>query len=282
MNIVKPAIACAALALGGATSAHAADLIPIPEPIPPAEVEVFGGWYLRGDIGISNQKSENPKNPVLEALAAEREVIESAFGGASFFGVGVGYAFNSWFRADVTGEWRAASHYKGLDRVRWPAATGFNQANEFDATKTELVGLVNGYLDLGTWYGITPFVGAGVGVARVSIEGFRDVGTAINPANGALINSVAYAEDETTTNFAWALYAGLGYDVSPNLSLELAYRYLNMGDVKTGETRVYTGPGTLTDHWTFENLHSHDLKVGMRWNLQGPTPVYSGPISRSF
>ena len=37
----------------------------------------------------------------------------------------------------------------------------------YHATKTEWVVLANAYVDLGTWWCITPFIGAGVGGARV-------------------------------------------------------------------------------------------------------------------
>ena len=39
---------------------------------------------------------------------------------------------------------------------------------------TSAVLLLNGYVDFGTWWGITPFVGAGVGFARNMLSGFSD------------------------------------------------------------------------------------------------------------
>ena len=36
--------------------------------------------------------------------------------------------------------------------------------------------MANAYVDLGTWWCITPFIGAGVGAARVSIADFSDTG----------------------------------------------------------------------------------------------------------
>ncbi|WP_372426624.1 outer membrane protein [Salinarimonas chemoclinalis] len=284
---LEPALVAALAAVGGviATSANAADLLPSLPPAPaPVAVEAFGGWYLRGDIGLSSQHSDDPKNPLLDAAqpAAAVEVIQSDFSSAGFVGAGVGYRFNSWFRADVTGEYRGRAQYRGLDRVRWIGANGFNQTNEIYFDKTEWVGLVNGYLDLGTWYGITPFVGAGIGFAHVTIDNFRDIGT-IFPSNvSGFNNSVVYADKESRTNFAWALYAGLGYEVSPNLSLELGYRYLAMGDGGTGETYRFDGVSTVRDEWEIDAIHSHDLKLGMRWNLQAPARAHPAPLSRSF
>ena len=48
-------MAGAALVIG-AQAAGAADLPPIIQEAPPVPVAEFGGWYLRGDIGFSNQR----------------------------------------------------------------------------------------------------------------------------------------------------------------------------------------------------------------------------------
>jgi opacity protein-like surface antigen len=276
MNIVKPAIACAAVVAAGgllATAASAADLPLLPEPPPPVAVEAFGGWYLRGDIGVSSQKIDDLEyRPVPAGTTVE--MLDHGFTSAGIFVVGAGYKFNNWFRLDITGEYRAPSRFSALDRYDTGSDGTWNGTNEYHLVKTEYVGLLNAYLDLGTWYGVTPFVGAGVGVAHVMLDDFRDVNV---PNLG-----VAYAPDTSTTNFAWALYAGLGYEVNDRLSLELAYRYLNMGDAEAGNLATYTGVNTIADTTTLGNLHSHDVKLGMRWNLQGPGPVYGGPISRSF
>jgi opacity protein-like surface antigen len=44
---------------------------------------------------------------------------------------------------------------------------GFNPGtNEYTADTQSWVGLFNGYIDLGTWHCITPYVGGGIGFAQ--------------------------------------------------------------------------------------------------------------------
>ena len=38
-------------------------------------------------------------------------------------------------------------------------------------------------------------------------------------------NGVAFGKDNTETNFAWAVYAGLSYKVTPGVTIDLSYRY---------------------------------------------------------
>ena len=138
--------------------------------------------------------------------------------------------------------------------------------------------LANAYVDLGTWWGITPFVGAGVGGARVSITNFADQGI-VNVGGGAL-PSLALADNVSKWNFAWAVHAGVAYHVSPSFTVELAYRYLDLGDGLTGDLRTFDGTNNIVNPTTFRSLTSHDLKLGVRWNIDATPPVYAPPPIR--
>jgi opacity protein-like surface antigen len=239
---------------------------------PPPVIEDFGGWYLRGDIGFSNQRVERLNN-VLDATTTS-SVQNLGFNTAGIFGLGVGYKINNWFRADVTGEYRGNSQFFGTDRISFQGGVG---TDTYHATKSEWVVLANGYVDLGTWWCITPFVGAGIGGARVGIANFTDQGIA-NLGGGAL-PSLAFGDNVSKWNLAWALHAGLAYKVTPNFTVELAYRYLDMGDGLTGDLRTFDGTNNIVNPTTFKNITSHDLKLGVRWNLESP-PDYAPPLVR--
>lgn len=252
-------LACGLLSAIGSRAAHAADLPPAAPPPDlrgslTSEVEV-SGFYLRGDIGFSNQSVERLSNS-LDALGTI-EKVNLGFAGAPLAGVGVGYRFNRWFRADVTGEYRSAATFTGLERYRDASLPLGYGTDEYSATKRDAVALVNGYVDLGRWYGLTPFLGAGVGAAQAKLENFKDT--------NVVTQGVAYAKSASKTSFAWALHAGVGYEVTPNFTVELAYRYLNLGDASTGTVYNYAGQCGSCEALTFKNTDSHDVKLGLRW-----------------
>jgi opacity protein-like surface antigen len=267
-------------AAGAATlmssAALAADMAIAPPPAyGPPVVEDFGGWYLRGDIGFSNQRVSRLNN-ALDANATT-SVQTLNFNTAGIFGLGVGYRFNNWFRADITGEYRGNSQFFGTDAITF--AGGFG-TDTYHATKSEWVVLGNAYVDLGTWWCITPFIGAGVGGARVSINGFTDQGiTTPVPGPGPALASLAFGDNVSRWNFAWALHAGVAYRVTPNFTVELAYRYLDMGNGLTGDLRAFDGTNNINNPTTFRSITSHDLKIGVRWDLADP-PVYQPPLVR--
>lgn len=236
-------------------SALAADMPAYtPPPPPPA---VLGGWYLRGDIGYSNQRVDELDN-VLYSGFDTLDRGDRDFDGGPIFGVGVGYRFNRWFRVDVTGEHRAAVDFSGND-IGTVGADIF--VNNYDAKKSEWLAMINAYADLGTYRGITPFVGAGIGMVRTTISGFTDYGT----STAAPVPAFAYGDDNDEWSFAWALYAGLGFEITPNLTLELAYRYLDIGDAESGNLVTYDGTDTVDNPMEFNDLTSHDVRLGMRY-----------------
>src|SRR6267143_1484568 len=163
----------------------------------PAPVEDFGGWYLRGDIGFSNQRVDRLNNR-LDANNTS-SVQTNNFNSAGIFGLGFGYKVNNWFRADVTGEYRGNSQFFGTDRITYLGGVG---TDTYHATKNEWVVLANAYVDLGTWWCITPFIGAGVGGARVAINGFTDQGIALNGGVGPALPGLAFGDNVSKWNFA--------------------------------------------------------------------------------
>jgi len=148
---------------------------------------------------------------------------------------------------------------------------GFVGNDKYTATKSEFLFLANAYFDLGTWWCVTPFIGAGVGTARVSIADFSDTGDFIN---GGQVHSFNYAGQASKWNFAWAAHAGLAYRVTPSVTLELAYSYVDLGSGITGPSYSFDQV-TNTTHapFAFHDITSHDLTLGVRWNLDTPPPA---------
>jgi len=274
MRSVKSFIAAGAVSLL-ASGAFAADLPiaapPMYAPPPPAE---FGGWYLRGDIGMTNQQMKSLNNPDPNAVLFTQ--VGMGFDSATLFDLGVGYQFNNWFRADVITQWRGRANFHGSQFT--DAFSGSALVDNYSGSKSEAVVMVNGYVDLGTWWCVTPFIGAGVGASYNKISGFRDDGFG-DSFGVARPSSFVYAADAGKWNLAWALHAGLGYHVTPNVALELGYSYMNLGDATTGVNSNFAGTATPQFPWTMKDITSHDLKLGVRWYLDSP-PLYEPPVVR--
>jgi opacity protein-like surface antigen len=261
MVSVKVASIAGALALF-ATVANAADMPSLPPVyIPPVE-EYAAGWYLRGDIGMTNQGVKNMFNSDYNRVTSV-DNVQKDFDSAMLFGLGVGYQWNHWLRTDVIGQYRGKANFHGFDITH---SVGVPGSDEYRASKSEWLFLANVYADLGTWWCVTPFVGAGIGVSRNTISSFMDM----NTPNGG----VAYGDTVSKWNFAWALHTGISYKVNSQLSLEFGYSYVSLGNAASGDLKTFDGTNARVNPMEFQGLYSHDLKFGVRWLLEAPQPSY--------
>lgn len=269
-NFRNCALLAAAMTIGAAANASAADLPIVEEPMPAPVVE--SGWYLRGDIGVSVDKEMDLSQA--DVTAANGSFIAQSADTHAFAGVGIGYSFNRWARADLTAEFRTSMDFKAVDEFSFDCdaagLTGFGSCggggvirrnNVWMGAVDSYVFLLNGYVDFGVaFYGISPFVGAGVGFARHRIHSVTD----FDPSD---LGGGGYAAENSDYEFAWALHAGLAYDVNERLTLEIAYRYLDMGDIQTGGLCVLPSCNATLQPLQVTDMTSHDIKMGMRWNF---------------
>jgi opacity protein-like surface antigen len=281
MGSLKSYAIAGAVALGASSSVFAADLPPPPmmEQSPLRGSIAPSGVYLRGDIGIGIQNiGKYSQDDVTSVGGTFNTPIHNS---PVFVGAGIGYRFNNWLRFDVTGEYRGKSGIGANDRLSFQGFTQIDQTNTYRGNLSSFVGLANAYVDLGTFCALgclTPYLGAGVGFARNEISGLTDQGVQSFPLLGGVSSStLGYASDASKTNVAWALMAGVGYEVTKNVTLELGYRYLNLGRAQSGQIQNAFLPGQYSRPLKLRDIDSHDFKIGMRWNLNGGDCCNSAP-----
>lgn len=290
------AIALTAATLGApawSAPARAADLGYAPPPdysfAPEQQATLGNGWYLRGDAAWAR---ETP--PALAPDAALASALGTHDGWAA--SIGAGYQFNNYFRTDVTLEYRnklpANARSTSFDCVTdvvgvsdaggapigVTAQTGdCFSAQRANFKRTSL--LANAYIDLGTWAGVTPYIGAGAGMtygrANGSYAWFHGNGAHYAPhivepggfpptwvtANGDPASAppgFAFGSQsrrvdlrKRQTNFTWALMAGVAVDVAPNAKIDLGYRFLNLGSQAPGAPK--------------KDGRIHEYRMGLRY-----------------
>ena len=247
-----------------ATAAHAADYTPPPPPPPPPyippPVECCDGLYLRGFIGVGMNGNYNLEYLPNPANVGNGFVFQSnSIADTTFIGAGIGYDWNNWLRVEATGEYRSRT------RVYAFGSYPPGGLDTYEGYLKNYVFLANAFVDLGTWDCFTPFVGAGIGAAYLNLADFTDV----NPNGG-----FGFGRNPSKWNLAWALYAGMTYNVSKNFKIDLTYRYLNFGSITD---TVDCNGGCFPDSFKFDKLYSHDFMLGLRFtccDFAPPPPRY--------
>ncbi len=258
-----------------AISAPAADL---DYELPRLEMpEEFGGWYLRGDISIDWVDDFDTTYVGNTFTSSE---LDQGFN----FGIGVGYQFNKYFRADFTIE-RFSSDFSGSTAGSCAYDTGgvivegsctSTDSAEFSAWST----MANGYFELGNYHGFTPYAGAGIGASYVSWDNYVSLETCTRPsvvtdscytagdsrytapgAGAASTTTAVNYSGDGSWRFSYALMAGFSYDLWENLKLDAGYKYTNAMD---GTMLPDIGGGISVNHG---DIGIHAVRLGLRYQI---------------
>ena len=284
-----------ALWVSSATAADMPFASPLPAPPPVDQPVEFGtGWYLRGDVGYSNM-------PVPVVVADFANNLGRT--GAASGGIGFGYQYNSWLRTDFEID-RAVFRPSSAQAPMWcpsgtimdSQATNLPVGYLYDLNETctpyitahlnRTTPMLNAYLDLGHWWGFTPYVGAGVGMSYLQSSSAVTYNNTANglpwapnlgvtgvplqwiTANGVYVTPVRALQftqlqpnqysSKISWKFSWNIMAGVSYDITQNLKVDLHYRLLDAGS--------YTGlPSLLTlAPAPTKELVSQEVRVGVR------------------
>ncbi|MCX8996761.1 porin family protein [Rhizobiaceae bacterium BDR2-2] len=267
-------------ALTACTSAFAADPYqPEPQVLEAPEVVVSDaeGWYLRGDVGYSFNHLRGA-NFFQGSNALVSDFTTASLKDSFLVGAGVGYQVNSYLRTDLTFDYLTKSKFHGSTRG---GGAGFGACvgpcTSSDTTSLHAYSLMaNAYVDLGTYGGFTPYVGAGIGGTYVKWDKLRNRACA---DDGSGCDGTIEHGGKGGWRFTYALMAGASYDITCNLKADAGYRFRHIEGGDMFGYRANGGPGRD------KGIQSHELRVGARYVFNGcstqayeptivPPPVY--------
>jgi len=279
-----------------APATQAADFpaIEAPPPVEEGPVEWGSNWYLRGDVAWQNIQVPTITGDFANSFN-RNDIVSGGFGGGYQFNEWIRADITvdrSVFRRNgaVGQVWCPYAAIGLLDPVtQLPVGILANPADTCTryakATLNSTRFMANGYVDLIHLYGFTPYVGAGLGLTynqtSTSLLYLRNsdgglwapdltlpggqVPQWIYVSGAPFPIQLPFAPTNWNTSgskkswqFAWNLMAGVSYDISQNLKVDVGYRYLNAGRYTSLPSWLDGGGSTTKD------ITSHELRVGFR------------------
>jgi len=162
------------------------------------------GPYVSGNLGLAMLSDSDITDSTVPGITLD---IESDTGLA--LGVAAGYDFGNNIR--IEGE--IAYQKNDLDKA---SLLGVDVDLTGDTSSLAL--LFNGYYDFANESAFTPFISAGLGIAKVEVNDFNVPGSGLPDSN----------DDDTV--FAYQVGAGVGYAVNKKVTLDVKYRYFRTSD----------------------------------------------------
>lgn len=257
------------------------------EALPPEVVvkEVsYGGWYIRGDLGYRATEFRDAEywtytqddngSPDFDAddlvIVDKNGKLEGDLDESFSAGLGIGYQVNKHLRTDLTLDRLFESDFEGYTEGTCADALGSYECRSDDrSSMSAWLLLANAYVELGTYHGFTPYVGAGIGGAHVEWDKLKN---SIDFRDGSSIE--VQHEGGKDWRFAWALMAGTSYCLTQNLNLDVGYRFARIeGDEMFG---FAGGAGPGDD----DGFHVHEGRAGLRYQFGGGNPACGDPEVR--
>ena len=254
------------------------------------------GVYLRGQLGygvFSDQElvvndvdrlgggAIGDEGGAVLGSSASAIVGDVGSGGELGFSAGLGYDFGN--------GWRLEGDYANLFND-FGTVGGTTASSAKLRAETYMLNVLYDFEDFGRF---APYIGGGLGMANgevsASVHDFANpnaTATAMqaivrNPAcvTGLVDFDQARSCDirDDDTNFAWQLMAGLGFDVTDNLTWDTSYRYVDMGTFEVdGDVSVFETDGSIGQvsplTSDLEDAAAHMVMTGFRYRFGDSTP----------
>ena len=240
------------------------------------EPSAAADWYLRAGIGLDRPgktvfadrdcSSASPTALYGCGIGGDGAPYRSVgdFGTAIPLELGLGYTMTSAARLEVLVEYRPRFAFKGRANFLSPESR-----QSVAADLSSFAGMVAAYIDL-PGLGVPslgpfgPFVGAGLGVVRTRIGQTRMT----FPATTTIVPGAS------RTDLAWMVTAGVAAALSERVTLDLAWRYTDLGAVHTrrGAGRVIWRDGSreplpLDLAPTRAKLAGHGFRMSLRYSF---------------
>jgi outer membrane protein OmpA-like peptidoglycan-associated protein/opacity protein-like surface antigen len=219
------------------------------------------GWYLRGNAGYGTHNDIDITGDLVGDVESEGNATGS---------VGLGYDFGNNWRLELD----AAQLFTDLGQISQTPSSSAKLE-----TTTGFLNAIYDFSDFGRW---EPYVGAGIGIVRGNVTAvahdFPTGGAGSANISTPVCSGVACSFKDGDTGLGWQLLAGLGYEISDNLTWDTHYRYMNSNNLDfTGSVAPVIG-SLASAAATFEDVGSHALMTGFRYRFgEKAKPVVAAP-----
>ena len=176
-------------------------------------------YYLNFSTGIAATRNSDVSESTVPLTA------EADFDNSALFSVAAGWRITNQFRSEIEIGYNKSDFDLDVSGVK------------FDGSSKTLTGLINGYYDFKTGSRFSPYIGAGIGIAR----------------HDADLTTATVSSSDKDTVLAYQAGAGALIEISPDWDIQAGYRYLGTSDPDFG---------TFTSEY-----HAHQLRVGAIYNF---------------
>ena len=208
-----------------------------------------GDNYFSIKLGSSNSKNAGTSSLITQ-VNKSGTTTNNDLGRSDVLGISIGKYLSEHFRGEI-----GISQRKGF---KYHTTVPALPENYYKADVESFAVFLNGYVDAQPMKflqnSVTTYVGAGIGISR----------NKMNPlsihSEGVLLGT---ASSNTETEFAFKFALGALINLSDNVSVDLNYQYVDLGDIKSG-TNLSWDARDLVAPYSGPEITSNEFNVGLQ------------------
>jgi opacity protein-like surface antigen len=204
-------------------------------------------YYIKADIGVS--KSEKIKSD----QGFYKNSGKKSFNSSPIYSLGFGYEINDKLRSEVTYSYTNLKYKRNTPYEANPTIIP-----EYKQKVNIQTGMVNLFYDIVTYQKLTPYIGFGLGYAK------------INPKKASILskdNEGSYQSNKSE-NLTYALMGGVSIAITDRINFDIGYKFQDFGKANgfnkykdiAGNERILPSPIGY-------KIKSHSGIIGVRYNF---------------
>tara|TARA_B100001079_G_C16246719_1_gene441460 strand:+ start:72 stop:770 length:699 start_codon:yes stop_codon:yes gene_type:complete len=209
----------------------------------------IGDNFFSIKLGSSNSKNAGTSSLITQ-VNKSGTTTNNDLGRSNVLGISVGKYLSERFRGEIGISQRKGFKYHTI-------APGLPE-NYYKADVESFAVFLNGYVDAQPMTflqnSVTTYVGAGIGISR----------NKMNPlsihSDGVLLGT---ASSNTETELAFKFALGTLINLSDNVSVDLNYQYVDLGDIKSGKNLSWDARDMVAPY-SGPEISSNEFNVGLQ------------------
>lgn len=191
---------------------------------------------------------------------------DNAFGGS----FAIGYDFDKQYNIPIRTELEYSLFSKVKSERHYPL--GYSIPGEMltdDQTYKIQSLFLNMYWDIENKTRFTPYIGGGIGIGFIKTGFGRHHYSVLDSSDSNWEEEDRFRDwgKKTETNFIWNLGVGVGYEVNDNWVVDLGYRFVNFGSIKTKTVTLIDDEGYHSGSVKTDHLYQHQFSLGIRYTF---------------
>ena len=202
-------------------------------------------YYIKADVGVSKS----------EKIKSDQDFYTNSgnksFNSSPIYSLGFGYKINDKFRSEVTYSYTDLKYKRNI-----PSEKNSTIIPKYKQKVNIQTGMVNLFYDITTYQKLTPYIGFGLGYAK------------INPNKASLSTKAAetlYVSNKSE-NLTYALMGGLSINMTDRINVDIGYKFQAFGKAKGFSKYEFLNAINSLSPKSFK-IKTHNGTIGVRYSF---------------